>query len=109
MTGDLRHALRTLALASPAGAPVTFTLPREDLLELVDGNGAGHEAPARESAPPDRLLTVPEAAARLAVSVRYLYAHADRPPFKSLIVRVGRKVLVSEGRLARWLERRPAA
>lgn len=102
MTADLRTALKVLALATPAGTPVNLTLVREDLLELVDGNGAGHAVPAAAAVTPDRLVTVAEAATRCAVSTRYIYAHADRLPF---IVRVGRKVLVSEGRLARWLER----
>jgi len=100
MTPDLRTALKVLALASPAGAAVTFTLPREDLLELVNGTALiGKDA----EQPPDRLVTVDEAAERCALSARYIYAHADRLPF---VVRVGRKVRCSEARLARWLERR---
>jgi hypothetical protein len=106
VTGDLRAALKVLALASPAGAAVTFTLPREDLLELVGGteNVATIAGPA--PAAPDHLLTAADAAKRCALSPRYIYAHADRLPF---VMRVGRKVRCSELRLARWLERRPAA
>jgi excisionase family DNA binding protein len=100
VTSDLRAALKVLALANPPGTPVNLTLVREDLLELVDGNGARHETPAG----PDRLMTVADAARRCALSPRYIYAHADRLPF---IKRTGRKVLVSEARLARWIERRP--
>jgi excisionase family DNA binding protein len=106
VTSELRTALKVLALANPAGTPINLTLVREDLLELVNGNDARPAEPAPTSAAPDRLLTVPEAAARLAVSVRYLYAHANRLPF---VVRVGRHVRCSELRLVRWLEKRPAA
>ena len=105
MTADLRAALRTLALASPAGAPVTFTLPREDLLELVDGRDGPHQdapATAAPAAPDEPLLTAREAAERLRVPVGYLYRH-PRLPF---LVKVGRKVRVSPSRLARYLERR---
>lgn len=102
MTSDLRTALKVLALATPTGTPVNVTLVREDLLELVDGSGAGHAAPVAAAAVPDRLLTVPEAAGRCALSVRYIYAHADQLPF---VVRVGRKVRVSAARLTRWMAR----
>lgn len=101
MTAELRTALRVLALATPAGTPLNVTLLREDLLDLVAGNGAG-PAPTAAPAAEDRLLTVPEAAARCAVSVRYVYRHAATLPF---VVRVGRKVRCSEVKLARWLER----
>ncbi|MGA2384452.1 MAG: hypothetical protein ABSD56_02190 [Bryobacteraceae bacterium] len=101
MTNELRTALKVLALANPAGTPINLTLVREDLLELVEAAKA--PAPA---APEDRLLTVPEAAARLALPTRYVYAQADRLPF---VVRVGRHVRCSELRLARWLDERPAA
>jgi excisionase family DNA binding protein len=106
VTGDHRAALKVLALANPAGTPINLTQIREDLLELVDGAGAGPAEPAAKLDAPDQLLTVPEAAARLALPVRYLYAHANRLPF---VVRVGRKVRCSELRLVRWLARRPTA
>jgi excisionase family DNA binding protein len=101
VTPNLRTALKALALANPAGTPINLTLVREDLLALVNGGGEPQAPPV----PEDRLLTVPEAARRLALPARYVYTHADRPPFKGFVVRVGRKVLVSEARLARWLER----
>lgn len=91
------------AAAMHASAPVADVLAVVLAeLETVQGNGT-----ASASAPgPDRLLTAAEAAARLAVPVRYVYAHAARLPF---VVRVGRKVRCSEARLARYLERARAA
>lgn len=103
MTTELRAALRALAAPLPPGSAVTVTVPREALLELVDGLPEQQDLAPAGPAAPDRLLDVQEAAARLGLGPRYLYAHADRLPF---IVRVGRKVRVSEARLARFLERR---
>lgn len=52
---------------------------------------------------PDRLLAPDEAAARLGVTVRWLYRHAGQLPFTR---RLGRKTLrFSERGLARHLER----
>ena len=91
------------AAAMHASAPVADVLAVVlSELEAVEGNGT---SPA-SAAGPDRLLTAAEAAARLAVPVRYVYAHAARLPF---VVRVGRKVRCSEARLARYLERARAA
>ena len=52
----------------------------------------------------DRLLTTREVAERMAVSPAYVYRHAEALPFFAR--RVGRKVLFSEARLARWLAKR---
>ena len=52
---------------------------------------------------PDRLLTVREAAKRLGVSTRYVYARADDYPFTK---RLGPKTLrFSERGIERWLAR----
>ena len=48
----------------------------------------------------DRLLTVQEAAQRLAVTPRWLYRHAGDLPFT---VRLGRLLRFSERGLDRWL------
>src|SRR6266852_610371 len=91
---DLRAAVQAL----PPGASIT--LPRETLLQAINGNGA---APTPEPAQPDRLLTVSEAATRLGVSRRYVYGHANQYPFAR---RLGPKTLrFSERGLEKWLAR----
>ena len=104
VSSDLRAALRTLAMALPAGTPVP--VPADQLLDLLGTDGDGRspamvssELPSTSDEP---LLTARETAARLRVSVGYIYRH-PRLPF---LVRVGRKVRVSPSRLARYLERR---
>ena len=90
---DLRRAVEAL----PPGS--SLTLPREALLQALDGsNGA---PPAAD--PPDRLLSVREAAERLGVSRRYLYGRAHLFPFTK---RLSAKVLrFSSLGLERWLAR----
>jgi excisionase family DNA binding protein len=60
---NLRRAVEAL----PPGC--SLTLPREALLEVLDGTGA--------ASPPDELLTVAEAAALLKTDKRWIYRHAD--------------------------------
>jgi predicted DNA-binding transcriptional regulator AlpA len=92
---DLRRAVAAL----PPGSSVT--LPREVLVEALKGSGSGDVAPAPET--PDRLMKVGEAAARLGVTRRYVYAHADQYPFtKRLSLRVLR---FSDRGLEKWLAR----
>jgi predicted DNA-binding transcriptional regulator AlpA len=68
-------------------------------LEATDGNGGPPVA--------DRLLTAEEAAARLGVTVRWLYDHAKTLAFAK---RLSRKCLrFSEAGLRRYQERRSAA
>ena len=89
---DLRRAIEAL----PPGSSVT--LPRDALLQAINGNGAA-PAPAPEQS--DRLLTVREVAKRLDVSRRYVYGHIDEFPF---IRRLGKKTLrFSERGLEKWL------
>ena len=91
---DLRRAIEAL----PPGSSVT--LPRDALLQAINGNGA---APTPEPEQSDRLLTVSEAAKRLGVSTRYVYGHADGYPFAR---RLGPKTLrFSERGLEKWLAR----
>jgi excisionase family DNA binding protein len=91
---DLRRAIEAL----PPGSSVT--LPRDALLQAINGNGA---APTPEPEQSDRLLTVSEAAKRLGVSRRYVYGHADEYPFAR---RLGPKTLrFSERGLEKWLAR----
>src|SRR5437879_10181756 len=91
---DLRRAVETL----PPGSSVT--LPRDALLQAINGNGAALTPEPEQS---DRLLTVREAAKRLGVSKRYVYGHADEYPFTR---RLGPKTLrFSERGLERWLAR----
>ena len=101
MTSDLRLALRTLAAALPPGAAVP--VPREHLLELLDSPGLDAPTSAPIPIPADRLLTAREAAGRLGVSVRYLYAHRQDYPFTRRLP--SGAVRFSERALARFLER----
>jgi hypothetical protein len=72
-------------------------LVAEKLAARLNGNGKGTE----ES---DTLLTAGAVAARLGVTVRWVYAHAARLPF---VVRLpGRGVRFSARGLARWLEKK---
>jgi excisionase family DNA binding protein len=91
---DLRRAIEAL----PAGSSIT--LPRDALLQAINGNGA---APKPEPEQADRLLTVTEVAKRLDVSRRYVYGHIDEFPF---VRRLGPKTLrFSERGLDKWLAR----
>ena len=66
----------------------------------LNGN---EKAPKSEPAQADQLLTASEAAKRLGVSKRYIYAHRDEYPFAR---RLGPKTLrFSERGLERWLVR----
>jgi predicted DNA-binding transcriptional regulator AlpA len=67
---------------------------------LLGGNGAAAPTPATG---PERLLTVPAAAARCGMSADWLYRHKASLPF---IRRLGRTVRVSEPALVRWMASR---
>jgi hypothetical protein len=97
-----------LALRASDAAAMHASAPVADVLGVILAELDAVEVDAAPAAGgvPDRLLTAVEAAVRLAVPVRYVYAHADRWPF---VVRVGRKVRCSEAGLVRWLARRRAA
>lgn len=58
------------------------------------------QVPDSASPKPDRNISIEEAAERLGVSRRYVYAHAGDLPFSR---RVGRRLLFSERGLERWL------
>lgn len=92
-TDDLRRAVEAL----PPGTGVTLT--RELLLEaLPDGTDDTTE-------PPDRLLTVREAAERLGVSPKYVYAHQKSFPFARRLPG-GNALRFSERGLERWMARK---
>lgn len=62
--------------------------------------------------PAVQLLTVPQAAERLACtesSVRNLIFHAEERGFADCIVRIGRNVRIREDRLAEYIERQTGA
>ena len=92
LSPELRQALLLQAVAVLAALAVP----------PLGGNGDRPSTPLE----PDRLLTPAEAAAQLAVSRRWLYAHAARLPFTK---RLSRKVLrFSEAGLRRWQSTRRA-
>src|SRR5205823_14704390 len=69
-TGPKSTSLANLRRAVEALPPgCSLTLPREALLDALDGTGAASS--------PDDLLTVAEAAAVLKTTKRWIYRHAD--------------------------------
>jgi excisionase family DNA binding protein len=69
-TGTKSTSLANLRRAVEALPPgCSLTLPREALLEALDGTGT--------ASPPDDLLTPDEAAALLKTTRRWVYRHAD--------------------------------
>lgn len=85
-----------------AHAPVAAVLHSVvEELRVVDGTAA----PVVAAAPvPDSLLTIQEAAARLGVTPRWLYRHANTLPFMRRLSR--RALRVSKAGLERWVDRR---
>lgn len=101
---DLVPHLRALAEALPAGTAVP--VPREALLELLDGQGVTplpvpQEPPERTE---DRLLTVLEAAEALNVSTDWLYRRSKSLPFARHLS--PKQLRFSEQGLQRWAARR---
>lgn len=84
-------------------------VPRDELPELLGKVVALQarvllrlaEAPTMAPTEPDQNLDVAAAAARLNMSKRYLYRHADELG----AVRIGSRILFPERRLARFLDR----
>jgi excisionase family DNA binding protein len=96
MTGPFRDWLQGLADAE-AMIPARVVLERLP----ADVSPAPPPAPAAE---PDRLLTVAEAAERLAVDARWIYRRKDKLPFTR---KIGPGTLrFSERGLERWKESR---
>ncbi|MFN2566139.1 MAG: helix-turn-helix domain-containing protein [Gemmatimonadaceae bacterium] len=98
------NELRRAAQLLPAGTLVA--IPREALLAALEGDGDAK--PSREAATPgeadtDRWLKAREAAKRLGVSVRYVYAHRRSFPFAKELP--GGAVRFSERGLRRWMDR----
>jgi predicted DNA-binding transcriptional regulator AlpA len=101
---ELRQRLEARAAEADAmrsSAPVADTL-RLVLAEIVAVNGTSNETAAAST--PDVLLTVPDAATRLAVAPRWLYAHADHFPFTVRLP--GRRLRFRATGITAWLERR---
>ena len=70
------------------------------IAERVKGNGNGHASPEE-----DRLLTVEQAAKRLATRARWIYAHRAQLPF--VVQMPGSRALRCSARgIERWLARR---
>jgi len=68
---------------------------------------APSEAPAKGPSNPDRLLSAREAAERLGVKPKWMYAHAESLPFTK---RLGERVIrFSEKGLLRWIEKKSAS
>jgi len=104
--GELLSVLERRAAESErmqAHAPVAAVL--HSVLEELRGVDGSPTTPTVASAPiPDRLLTIPDAAARLGVTSRWLYRRADTLPFMRRLSR--RALRVSQAGLERWMERR---
>ena len=102
---ELAQALALL----PADA--VLTLPVHELrAALVEGEAARGGALAcaahnGNGSAPDRLLSAKEAAARLGVSPRYVYAHRRHFPFARELP--GGALRFSDAGLTRWLARTP--
>lgn len=100
---ELRAQLETRAVeadaqrsSAPLGDALRWVLGE---LAAVQGNGNGTTLPA-----PAKYLTTREAAARLSVTPRWLYRHADTLPFAH---RLGAKTLrFDEAALERWASKR---
>lgn len=85
-----RRAAEADAVSATAPLADVYKALAAELRDVKDTNTAG----------PDRYLTADEVAARLNVSKRVVYQHADRWPFTQ---RVGRVVRFSERGFLRWL------
>lgn len=120
MTSDLKAALKTLALANPAGTPINLTLIREDLLELVAGNGNG-TAPAAPAAgttwrerlwtcPADTRLGVREVAEALGRPKSWVYRSASikRGAHRLPAARLNGELVFEAGAVRAWLQREEA-
>jgi excisionase family DNA binding protein len=71
-------------------------------LEEVRATALARLSAPAPAAPPDELLDMPEAAARLSLSAEYLYRNSKRLPFTR---RVGRRVLFSSAGIDAYLKR----
>ncbi len=101
MSPDLRTGLRALAEALPTGTAVP--VPRELLLELLDGAPTPAPASNGAGAPAEHMLTAEEVAARLSTTERWVYDHADQLGGKRLSKRCLR---FPESSIRRRVERR---
>lgn len=70
MGSDSLAGLRALATALPAGS--AMTVPREWILELLDGS------PAPSPPEAEKMLTAVEVGKLLGTTERWVYAHADQ-------------------------------
>ena len=94
-----RRAVEAAAVQATAPVAAIYGAVLEELAPLA--NGTGTPAPA----PPERLLTPAEAAARLGVGRRFVYAHRAELGGRALSRRALR---FPETALARYLARRPS-
>jgi hypothetical protein len=93
-----RRALEAASVGASAPVAAVYEAVLAELAPLV--NGSGTPAPA----PPERLLTPAEVAARLGVKRRFVYAHRAELGGRALSKRALR---FPEAALARYLARRP--
>ena len=108
---ELRAALNGAGRSSPAHPPTDLLTSRSPTVAATAPETKKYEA-SEDAAHPngngDRLLTAREAAARLGVSTRYIYAHKNAFPFtRTLPGKAGAPgaVRFSEHGLAAWLAR----
>ncbi len=76
------------------------TAPVADVYRKVIGELRERGDTPIRSDTPDRLMSVAEAASRIAMSRRYIYTHKDQLPF---VRHNGRTVRCSERALERWM------
>lgn len=98
MSPELRSALRTLTASLPSGAPVTITVPADQLLALLDTE----PAPSTPAAPADRLLNVKEVAERLGVGPQWVFRNQRQLG----AVKVGHSVRLPSAAIDRYVARR---
>ncbi|MGD0483798.1 MAG: hypothetical protein ABSB58_03985 [Gemmatimonadales bacterium] len=116
MSPDLRTALRTLALANPAGTAITVTIPRDELLELIATNDNRSPVPTAPGAtwrerlwtcPDDARLRVQDVAEALGRPKSWVYraAAAARGAHRLPASRLSGELVFVAGAVRAWLER----
>jgi excisionase family DNA binding protein len=97
----LEQVVRDLVRRAEEADAIQATAPVADVYRRIVAELGQVEAPnPTTKSRADRLLSVPQVAAQLRVSERYVYDHHHQWPFTR---RVGRKLRFSEKGLREWL------